>query len=112
MLERTTFGKTGLSVSRLGFGAGPIGYLKTDQERAGKILHLLLDSGVNLLDTAASYEGSETLIGNAVASRREQYVLVSKCGRPLPEVKGEAWSAELISGTIDRSLRNLKTDHL
>jgi aryl-alcohol dehydrogenase-like predicted oxidoreductase len=112
MIERTIFGKTGLSVSRLGFGAGPIGYLKTDQERAGKILHLLLDSGVNLLDTAASYEGSETLIGNAVSSRREQYVLVSKCGRPVPDVNGEAWSAELILGTVDRSLRNLKTDHL
>ncbi|MDB5910855.1 MAG: aldo/keto reductase [Massilia sp.] len=112
MIERTTFGKTGLSVSRLGFGAAPIGYLKTDEERAGRVLHLLLDSGVNLLDTAASYHGSEELIGNAVASRREQYVLVSKCGHALPDVKGEEWSRELIAGTIDRSLRNLKTDRL
>ncbi|MDB5305511.1 MAG: aldo/keto reductase [Phycisphaerales bacterium] len=112
MIERTTFGKTGLNVSRLGFGAAPIGYLKTDEERAGRVLHLLLDSGVNLLDTAASYHGSEELIGNAVASRREQYVLVSKCGHTLPDVKGAEWSPELIAGTIDRSLRNLKTDRL
>ena len=111
-MEKVAFGKTGLHVSRLGFGAAPIGYLKTDQERAGRILHLLLDNGVNLIDTAASYPGSEELIGSAVGGRRDQFVLVSKCGSALDDVQGEAWSPQLISATVDRSLRKLKTDRL
>ena len=57
----TTFGRTGLKVSRLAFGAGPIGYLDSSQDRAGQVLNLLLDRGVNVIDTAAAYLGSEEL---------------------------------------------------
>ena len=111
-MEKVTFGKTGLTVSRLGFGAGPIGFLKTEQQRVTDILNTLLDSGVNLIDTAASYHGSEELIGNAVAHRRRDFVLVSKCGQSFPDLPGEAWSAQVISATVDRALRRLKTDRL
>src|SRR5207302_1651275 len=48
-MTKRPFGKTGLSVSPLGFGAAPIGYLQTDQDRVARILNLLLDSGVNLI---------------------------------------------------------------
>lgn len=111
-MNKTPFGKTGFQVSRLGFGAGPIGYLKTEQERITTILNTLLDAGVNLIDTAASYHGSEEAIGNAVAHRRGEFVLVSKCGQSFPDVPGEAWSPQVIAGTVDRALRRLKTDHL
>lgn len=111
-MQKVAFGKTGLSVSRLGFGGAPIGYLKVDQERAARILNLLLDNGVNLIDTAASYPGSEELIGSTVGHRRDQFVLVSKCGGALADVEGSAWSAKLIEATVDRSLRKLNTDRL
>ncbi len=111
-MDKRTFGRTGLSVSPLGFGGAPIGYLNTERKQVIHLLNLLLDSGVNVIDTAASYPGSEDVIGEAIASRREQYVLVSKCGSAFPDLPGEAWSAQLIKATIDRSLSRLRTDHL
>lgn len=111
-MNKTAFGKTGFHVTPLGFGAGPIGYLKIDQDRISTILNTLLDSGVNVIDTAASYPGSEESIGNSVSHRRNQFVLISKCGQSFPDVPGDAWSPEVISGTVDRALRRLKTDHL
>jgi aryl-alcohol dehydrogenase-like predicted oxidoreductase len=111
-METTTFGRTGLTVSRMAFGAGPIGYLGTEGARAGRILNLLLDHGVNLIDTAAAYLGSEERIGEAVGHRRESFILLSKCGRRVEGVTGEDWSAPLISASVDRSLRRLRTDHL
>jgi len=111
-MRKTPFGKTGYSVSPLGFGAAPVGYLKTEQERIARILNLLLDSGVNLLDTAASYPGSEQAIGKAVGHRRKEFVLVSKCGGKLPDVSAAPWSEANITATVDRALKNLQTDHL
>jgi len=108
----TTFGRTGLKVSRLAFGAGPIGYLGSSEEQAGRVLNLLLDRGVNVIDTAAAYLGSEELIRKAVGHRRGDYVLVSKCGRKVEGTSGEDWSAKVVAETVDRSLRRLGTDRL
>lgn len=111
-MERRAFGKTGFEVSVLGFGGGPVGYLETDRREVAKILNMLLDRGVNLIDTAASYQGSEIAIGEAVSHRRDEYVLISKCGRVFDDMKGEPWSATIVEQTVDRALRRLKTDHL
>ena len=111
-MKKVSFGKTGFEVSRLGFGGAPIGYLKVDQDRIAKILNLLLDSGVNVIDTAASYPGSEESIGKAVGHRRDEYVLISKCGQSFPDLPGQAWSAHVTTATVDRALRQLKTDRL
>jgi len=111
-MERRIFGKTGLSVSVLGFGAGPVGFLGTEQKQIEQIVNTLLDAGVNLLDTAASYPGSEEALGRAVAHRRADYVLVSKCGQAFPDLPGAAWSPQVVSATVDRALRRLRTDHL
>src|SRR5918999_4819812 len=100
-MNRTAFGRTGFQVSPLGFGAAEVGYLKADQDRVANILNLLLDAGVNLIDTASAYEGSEELIGNAVAHRRGEYVLVSKCGSKVPQAEGRPWSARLVTATVD-----------
>jgi aryl-alcohol dehydrogenase-like predicted oxidoreductase len=109
---KTRFGKTGFEVTPLGFGAAEIGYLKPDREQADKVLNLLLDEGVNVIDTAASYEASEEIIGEAVGHRRGQFILISKCGNRVGELQGEDWSALLIALSVDRSLRRLKTDVL
>ena len=111
-MQKRTFGKTGLEVSVLGFGAAPIGVLETEQDQVATILGTLLDRGVNLIDTAAAYQGSEQAIGKALSHRRDEYVLISKCGRAFEDLSGEAWSAEVIAQTVDRSLHRLQTDHL
>jgi aryl-alcohol dehydrogenase-like predicted oxidoreductase len=111
-MRKVTFGKTGLSVSVLGFGAAPIGYLDTERERVARILNFMLDAGVNLIDTASNYPGAEEAIAETVGGRRDEYVLVSKCGPKLPDLDERAWSPELITKTVDRSLRQLRTDRL
>jgi aryl-alcohol dehydrogenase-like predicted oxidoreductase len=111
-MKRSRFGRTGFDVSPLGFGAAPIGYLQTDRDRVGAILNFLLDGGLNLIDTAASYPGSEEAIAETVGARRDQFVLVSKCGTKLPDLHGEPFSAELVSKTVDRSLRRLRVEQI
>jgi aryl-alcohol dehydrogenase-like predicted oxidoreductase len=111
-IPRRRFGKTGLEVSVLGFGAAPVGYLQIEQDRISRILNQLLDDGANLIDTAAIYEGSEEAIGQAISHRRDEYVLVSKCGPEFPDLPGKWWSEQLLLATIDRSLKRLKTDHI
>lgn len=112
-MERRQFGRTGLEVSPLGFGAAPIGIQSVDQKQAGKVLNDLLDAGVNLIDTAECYQDSELLIGEAIGHRRGEYVLVTKCGHKAPpDLEGEDWRPELIEATVDRALRRLRTDRL
>src|SRR3954453_18550688 len=111
-MKKIPFGRTGLDASVLGYGAAPIGYLATEQEKVTRILNLLLDQGVNLIDTAASYKGSEEMIAKAIGHRRSEFVLVSKCGSEVPQAHGKSWSAELIRNTVDASLKRLKTDRL
>ena len=108
---KTRFGKTGLEVSQLGFGEAPIGFLKADRQSVSRILNLLLDSGVNLIDTAAAYARSEELIAEAVGAGRGEYVIVSKCGRKAGELKGDLVPG-LITASVERSLKNLRTDTL
>ena len=111
-MDRTILGKTDLSVSRLGFGAAPIGFLETPQGQVDKLVAMLLDAGVNLFDTAAMYQDAEDKLGRALDGKREHAVLISKCGTKDDDLPGEEWSAELITASIDRSLKRLKTDHL
>ena len=111
-MELRSFGKTGFEVSALGFGGAPIGFLETDRRQVAELLNTLLDRGVNLIDTAAVYSGSEEAIGEAIGHRRDDYVLVSKCGQAFEDIEGAAWSASAIEQTVERALRRLKTDHI
>ncbi len=113
-MEMNPLGNTGLSVSRLGVGLARIGYELTmsDIEEAGQVLNTALDEGINFLDTAACYDISEELVGRTVAHRRDEYILATKCGHVTNGTSGEAWSAQTIQASIDRSLQRLKTDHL
>lgn len=111
-MEKRRLGRTELEVSVVGFGGAPIGVLETEQEQVAQVLRELLDAGVNVIDTAAGYRGSEEAIGSAVGDRRDDFVLVSKCGQAFEGLDGEAWSATVIQQTIDRSLQRLQTDHL
>ena len=96
----------------MAFGSAPVAYLDRGTQSTGDILNRLLDAGCNLIDTAACYPGAEVMIGDTIAHRRDQYVIVSKCGHAVDDGDGEEWSAALIRASIERSLRRLRTDHL
>jgi aryl-alcohol dehydrogenase-like predicted oxidoreductase len=110
-MERTTLGRTGLEITRLGVGLAEIGSL-SDEAVAGELLNAALDGGINFLDTAACYGRSEEWIGRTIAHRRDEYILATKAGHVTGGYEGEAWTAQTIRDSIDRSLRRMKTDLL
>ena len=77
-MKSVRLGKTGLMVSRVGFGGIPIQRL-TEAE-AVRVLQRCLDLGVTFLDTANGYSTSEERIGKAIAGRREQVIIATKTG--------------------------------
>jgi len=107
---KTRLGKTDLQVTSIGLGGAEIGYLRPERAHASRVLNSLLDEGVNVIDTAANYSASEEIIGESVGHRREQFVLISKCGSVLPDGTGKPWTEEVVAKTIDRSLKRLRTD--
>lgn len=112
-MESATLGNTGLEVSRLGLGLAEIGELSlNDLPQAASVLNQALDNGITFLDTAACYGNSEELVGNAIAHRRNEYVLATKCGHVSGGYEGQDWTASTVRDSIDRSLVRLKTDHL
>lgn len=112
-MNKRTLGKTHLDVSTLGFGCAPSAFLKSDPGALAGLIGQLLDAGVNLIDTATMYPGSEEFIGNHLSGRRSEFVLVSKVGGARAVgTSGEPWSDELITTSIDRGLRLMKTDHI
>jgi aryl-alcohol dehydrogenase-like predicted oxidoreductase len=111
-MEKVRLGKTDLEVSRLGFGGAEIGFNPNQtQSDLNLLLNSAIDSGLNLIDTAAGYLKSEKMIGEAVSSRRKEVYLISKCGA-LDGFTREDWSKKGILETIETSLRSLKTEYL
>ena len=110
-MERRQFGKTDMEVSVLGFGGSEIGFREVAPATVEKLLNSALDAGLNVIDTAECYAGSEELIGQAVSHRRDDYHLFTKCGHPVT-MGEEDWSPASLLTTIERSLTRLKTDHL
>ncbi|RKH53337.1 aldo/keto reductase [Corallococcus llansteffanensis] len=109
MIQRP-LGNSGLTVSVLGFGAGPVGSEALSDTDAGALLHGVLDAGITLIDTAPSYGVSEERIGRHLASRRREFVLSTKCGYGVPGV--EDWTPECITRGVDLALQRLRTDVL
>jgi aryl-alcohol dehydrogenase-like predicted oxidoreductase len=105
-----TFGATSLHTSALGFGAGHIGGTNMTEQEAGTILNRAIDLGVNLIDTARGYGMSEERIGRHLSYRRNDFVLVSKCGYSVPGYQD--WTPEAIHAGVDMALRLMRTDYL
>src|SRR5215467_15157956 len=76
-------GQTGLLVSRLGYGAmelaGAPRARAIDERDAMRFLNRVIDLGINYIDTSIDYGWSELLIGKALAHRRADFILASKC---------------------------------
>jgi aryl-alcohol dehydrogenase-like predicted oxidoreductase len=110
-MEKRQLGKTDMHVSVLGFGGAEIGFEQAAAETVEKLLHGALDAGLNVIDTAECYMNSEELIGRAVAGRRNDFYLFTKCGHP--EGMGtDDWRPESLLRSIERSLKRLRTDRL
>ncbi|MFW5841267.1 MAG: aldo/keto reductase [Planctomycetota bacterium] len=101
-----------MQVTQLGYGSAELGIKHVSQDEADKVLAAVLDAGINFIDTAACYEDSEVKIGQAIADRRDEYVLLSKCGHGLDDLDEPAWSGSIVTASIERSLRRCRTDHL
>jgi aryl-alcohol dehydrogenase-like predicted oxidoreductase len=112
-MEKRVFGKTGMSVTVLGFGGAEIGYQGATPATVKELLNSALDAGLNVIDTAECYVNSEEMIGDSVSNRRSEYYLFTKVGHPNGSFQnGEDWSKKGITASIDSSLKKLRTDHL
>ena len=100
-MEYRILGKTGLEVSRMGFGGIPI--QKTDAQRTQALLQKLLAAGVNYIDTARGYTVSEEFLGIALEGIRQHFVLATK---------SMARTKETMAKDVDISLNNLRTDYI
>ncbi len=110
-LERRRFGRTDMTVAVLGFGGAEIGYEGVEQATVDTLLNSALDAGLNVVDTAECYRDSESLIGAAIAGRRKEYFLFTKCGHATDVTgKGAEWSKEGVLRSVERSLKRLRTD--
>src|SRR5262245_27762501 len=106
MMEKRKFGNTDMEVSVLGFGGAEIGFTEVTAETVTELLNDALDAGLNVIDSAAAYLESERLIGKAVASRRKDFYLFTKCGA-IDGFTNSDWSIEGILSQIETSLKNL-----
>ncbi len=114
-MEKRMLGRSGLAVTVLGYGAMELRHLS--ESEANPLMNTVLDQGINYIDTSPDYGPSEAYIGKAIAHRRKEYYLASKCGCNIDEDgKGQApahvWSRAQLLKNIENSLRLLKTDHL
>jgi aryl-alcohol dehydrogenase-like predicted oxidoreductase len=71
-------------------------------------LNAVLDSGINVIDTAECYSTSEELIGEAIAARRKDFYLFTKCGHESGWTSPD-WRPESLFRSVERSLKRLKT---
>jgi aryl-alcohol dehydrogenase-like predicted oxidoreductase len=110
-MEKRLLGNTGMEVSILGFGGAEIGFEEASQEDVERLLMAALDQGLNVIDTAECYMGSEESIGKTVSHRRDDFFLFTKCGHgrdyTLP-----AWTYDEVTASIERSLKRLKVDYV
>ena len=105
---RRPFGKTGLVVPALGWGAAAVGDPALSEIEAEVLLNSVLDLGIDLIDTARSYGASEERIGRHLARRRGEFILSTKVGYGVPG--HDDWTADCVSAGVDLALSNLRTD--
>ena len=100
-MEYRTLGKTGLKLSRMGFGGIPI--QKIDEEGTRKLLHEMMEKGVNYIDSARGYTVSEQYIGYGLEGIRDKFVLATK---------SMSRTKEAMAADIETSLGNFRTDYI
>jgi predicted aldo/keto reductase-like oxidoreductase len=100
-MEYRTLGKTGLKISRMGFGGIPI--QRIDAAGTRVLMEQMAEAGVNYIDTARGYTVSESYIGEAIEGMRDKFILATK---------SMARTKEAMAKDVDISLHNLRTDYI
>jgi aryl-alcohol dehydrogenase-like predicted oxidoreductase len=107
-------GNSGLLVSPLSLGTMMFG-AQTDAETSTRIIHTAREQGINFIDTANVYAGgrSEEIVGAAIATHRDDWVLASKVGMGRgPERSQTGLNRKHIFSALEASLKRLNTDYL
>ena len=94
-------GKTNLKVNDIGCGGIPIQRLT--QQEVNEMINVMIDQGINFIDTARGYSNSEMLIGNAIEGKRKYFILATK---------SMARTYDAMKLDIETSLKNLKTNYI
>lgn len=100
-MQYVTLGKTGLRISRVGFGGIPI--QRISQQECTALFDAVIEAGINYIDTARGYTVSEAYLGEALRGRRDKFVLATK---------SMARTREAMAADIEISLKNLQTDYI
>lgn len=100
-MQYVTLGKTGLTISRLGFGGIPI--QRVDAATTTQLVKAMAEKGINYIDTARGYTVSESYLGEALEGLRDKFVLATK---------SMARTKDAMAKDIDISLGNLRTDYI
>jgi len=123
MMEYRFLGKSGFKVPALSFGAGTFGgkgplfsaWGNTNVDEAKRLIDICLEAGVNMFDTADVYSdgASESILGAAIKSRRNQAILSTKITLRTGEGANDvgAFRHHLVRAT-DAALKRLGTDYL
>ena len=122
-MEFRTLGHSGLKVPVLSFGTGTFGgsneffraWGSTDVKEATRLVDICLEAGVNLFDTADVYSDglSETILGKAIAGRRDQILISTKATFRMGPGPNDLGSSRYhLIRACDASLRRLGTDHI
>lgn len=101
IVDKVRLGRTGLMVSRIGFGGIPI--QRRSEEEAIKVVKRCLDLGITYIDTANAYSTSEGRIGKAMRGYRKDYIIATKSG---------ARTKEDLEKHLANSLKMLGTDYI
>ena len=115
-MEMRALGRTGVSVSKLCFGAGMFGYFgNEDSAECARMVDRAIDAGINYFDTSDVYSHgeSETLLGKALKGKRDEVVLATKFSLPMtgdPNQRGN--SRRWIVREVEASLKRLDTDYI
>lgn len=102
-MEYLEYGKTGLEISRLCFGAGHLNNTCESYEAGGTLMLKALDAGITFWDTAQGY-GSQPHLGAAVAQISRDAVVI--------QTKTAAKDYAGAEASITRSLEEMQTDYL
>lgn len=100
-MEYVTLGKTGLKISRMGFGGIPI--QRIDAQGTKKLMTVMAEKGINYIDSARGYTVSESFIGEGLEEIRDKFVLATK---------SMSRTKEAMAKDIDISLENFRTDYI
>ncbi|MEA3188094.1 MAG: hypothetical protein QOD99_1924, partial [Chthoniobacter sp.] len=116
-MKYRTLGSTGLEVSVLGLGGSSLGgaFRDIDEQEGVRTVHVAIDHGINLIDTAPFYglTKAETVLGKALREiPREKYLLATKVARHGYKEEDFDFSAERVTRSVDESLERLGVDHV